>query len=73
MLQQRQHQRLLDAYLFFFFMEHLFSIHSFIHLCSTACRILVPQPQMESMTPTVKVWHPNHWTDREVPGTFIYQ
>ena len=33
-----------------------------------SCRILVPQPGIEPMSPTVEVWSPNHWTTGEVPG-----
>ena len=32
-----------------------------------ACRILVPQPGMEPMTPGVGAQSLNHWTAREVP------
>ena len=41
-------------------------------LHSLGCRILVPQPGIEPMPPTVKAWSPNHWTPREFPqGAFL--
>ena len=40
--------------------------------CTTqACRILVPQPGIESMPPAVGAWSLNHWTTREVPLHFF--
>ena len=40
--------------------------------CTTwACRILVPQPGLESMPPAVGAWSLNHWTTREVPLHFF--
>ena len=35
--------------------------------CCAACRVLVPQPQIEPKPPTVEAWSLNHWTTREVP------
>ena len=35
----------------------------------TACRILVPQPGIEPMPPTMGVWSPSHWTTQELSGT----
>ena len=35
--------------------------------CCVACRILVPQPQIEPKPPTVEAWSLNHWATREVP------
>ena len=32
-------------------------------------RILVAQPGIGPVSPTVEVWSPNHWATREVPGT----
>ena len=34
----------------------------------TACRVVVPQPGIESMPPEVEGWSPNPWTTREVPS-----
>ena len=31
----------------------------------TACRIFVPQPGIEPLSPAVEVWNPNYWTTRE--------
>ena len=38
-----------------------------LHIYCMACRILVPQPGMEPMTPGVGAQSLNHWTAREVP------
>lgn len=32
---------------------------------ATACGILVPQPRIEPVTPSMETWRPNHWTSRE--------
>ena len=45
--------------------DHLLFIYFFL-LCM-ACGILVPQPGIEPVPSTVKVWSPNHWTAREFP------
>ena len=39
----------------------------FFLLGYTACGILVSQPVIEPMTPSLKGRHPSHWTTREVP------
>ena len=44
-------------YHFFFFWPH-----------GTACRILVPQPGIESTPPAVRAQSPNLWATREVPS-----
>ena len=36
------------------------------------CGILVPQPGMEPVPPTVEAWSLNHWTVREAPGPRLY-
>ena len=36
-----------------------------------ACRILVPQPGIEPMTPALGSWNLNYWTAREIPCLFI--
>ena len=38
----------------------------FFWLYHTACRILVPQPEIESVSPVVEVQRLNHWNTREV-------
>ena len=38
-----------------------------LHIYCMACRILVPQPGMEPVTPGVGAQSLNHWTAREVP------
>ena len=40
--------------------------------CHVVCRILVPQPGIEPMPPTVEARSLNHWAAREVPGAFLY-
>ena len=40
-------------------------IFFFFWPCCTACRILVPQPGVESMPPSLGLW--NHWATREAP------
>ena len=47
-------------YLFFFFW-----------LSHTACEILIPQPGIKPVPPTLGAQHSNHWTTREAPP-FIY-
>ena len=43
-------------------------IYLFIYwLHCTAYGILIPQPGIEPVSPTVEAWSPNHWTAREVP------
>ena len=37
-----------------------------------ACGILVPQPQMEPVAPSVEVWILNHWTSMDVPVLSIF-
>ena len=39
----------------------------FFCLHHRACRILVPQPRIQPMSPAVKGQSPNHWTTRELP------
>ena len=39
----------------------------FILLCHGACGILVPQPGIELLPPTVRAWNSNHWTTGEFP------
>ena len=51
-----QAPRMLFAFLLFYFL-----------LYHAACRILVPQPEMEPTSPAVEVWRLKHWTTREVP------
>ena len=52
---------------FFFFLSFvLFGSHC------TACRILVPQPEIKPGPSAVKAWSPNHWTSREVPQLQFY-
>ena len=46
-----------------FFKNLFFFGHAFL----VACGILVPQPGMEPMPPTVEVWGLNQRTAREVP------
>ena len=41
--------------------------------CCAACGILVPQPGMEPMPPTVEAWSLNHWTAREFPKEHVYK
>ena len=41
---------------FFFFFGHM------------ACRVLIPQPGIEPVSPVVEVWSLNHWTAREFPS-----
>ena len=36
-------------------------------LCYAACRILVPRPGIEPVSPAVEAQSLNHWTTREVP------
>ena len=44
----------------------------FFGLSLTACKILVLQPGIEPMPPTVKAQSLNHWITREVPlGEFL--
>ena len=46
---------------FFFMFSHYFlALHA-------ACRLLVPQPRISPMAPTVETQSLNHWTTREVP------
>ena len=40
--------------------------YSIFWLHHAACRILVPQAEMEPTSPAVESWRPNHWTTREV-------
>ena len=49
---------------------HLKSFFIFWLHCA-ACRILVLQPGIEPVPPTVEVWNINHWTTREVPKMFF--
>ena len=37
-------------------------------LCHMTCEILVPQPGIKPMPPTMEAWCLNHWIAREVPG-----
>ena len=39
--------------------------------CCVACGILVPRLGIKPMFPAVEVQSPNHWTAREVPGSFL--
>ena len=39
----------------------------FFLLCHAACGILIPQPGIELMPPTVRAWNSNRWTTREFP------
>ena len=38
--------------------------------CSAECRIIVSQPRIEHMFPTVEAWNPSHWTTRKFPDYF---
>ena len=43
-------------------------ILSFFQSHREACRILVPPPGIEPVSPAVEAWSLNHWTAVEVPG-----
>ena len=56
-------------------------IHSFesvqwcnsgIYIGCRACRILVPQPDIEPVPPAVDAQSPNHWTAKEFPVFSIF-
>ena len=38
-----------------------------------ACRILVPQPQIEPLPPELEAWNLNHWKAREFPPLLIFK
>ena len=40
----------------------------FFWLSFVACTVLVLQPGIEPVSPTVEIWSPNHWTAREFPA-----
>ena len=42
-------------------------ILSFFQSHREACRILVPPPGIEPVSPAVEAWSLNHWSSREVP------
>ena len=50
----------IDGDLIFFFWPH-----------PEACRILVPQPEIELGPLSVKAQSPNHWTAREFPDLYL--
>ena len=37
-----------------------------------ACRILVPQPVIETVAPAVEAWSSNHWIAREFPFLVLF-
>ena len=44
-----------------------FKVIYFIYwLHCVACGILVPQPKIEAVSPTLEVQRPSHWTTRDV-------
>ena len=43
--------------------------HLFFFFFHPACGILVPQPEIEPVTPAVEAWSLNHWATREVPAS----
>ena len=45
------------------------NFYLFFWPCLLACRILVPQPGIEPMSPAVETQTLNHWTAREIPGS----
>ena len=51
------------------FLKYFKNLISFfnIWLHCEACRILVPWPRIEPMSPAAEAWSLNHWTTREVP------
>ena len=54
----------------FSFLSPAFFFH-FFGCAAWASRILVPQPRIEPVAPTVEVWSLNHWTTREAPVVFF--
>ena len=42
--------------------------YCFFWLSFVACTVLVLQPGIEPVSPTVEIWSPNHWTAREFPA-----
>ena len=54
------------GFLLFFSQKTLLGNFIFFWPYHAACGILVPQPGIEPMPPTVEVWCLNHWTAREV-------
>ena len=45
----------------------------FFWLCPMACGILVPQPWITPMPPTLEAQSLNHWTTWEVPGILSFK
>ena len=45
----------------------------FLAALHAACRILSPQPGMESVSPSVEAWSPNQWTSREFPRNIFFR
>ena len=39
--------------------------------CHMACKILVPQPEIESIRSAVEMQSPNHWNAREYPPKWV--
>ena len=50
----------------------IFILFYFFLAARVACRILVPQPGIKSVPPTMEVQSLNHWTAREVPWEFPF-
>ena len=65
---------------FFFFFFKITELNLFYFIfwpCHVACRILVPQPDIDHMLSAVKVWSLNHWTawnclHHLIPQTFSF-
>ena len=55
-----------------FMLLHVAVIFFFFCPCLAACRILVPQPGIELMSPEVGARSLNHWTAREVLIILFY-
>ena len=60
---KKKHKLLFSDALFIFIFVYL--INFWLHYVE--CRILVPWPEMQPVSPVVEAQIPYHWTDKEVP------
>ena len=60
------HMYNLTLLLYFYSIYLICTTFFFLLLCHAACRILVPQPRIQTLTPAAEAQSFNHWTTKEV-------
>ena len=71
-LYQQKHYDSLKTQMTFITFQHKTFFFFLFWLCGAACRILVPQPGIEPVTPAVDVWSPKPLGYRRIPSEKLF-